>query len=299
MIKQFFASRKTAVSQPVTEKLSTGQVVQSRQPIYASPDKKSMQVSQLLFGEQYDVYQDPAIKETHWYLIQSQRDHYVGYIYVEDYVSPQFESNAKVCQLSTVLYAQPDMKSPIVYELPLGAELSVSIDNDHGKENGKLDPFSLHQDFSFVPFFNAWVIKQHLLFHGAFHHEPVALARQFIGLSYVWGGRSGWGCDCSSLVQLCYELCGCLLPRDSALQVDFTPAYGTTVITMDHIQAGDLLFWPGHVAMASSPTTLIHATCFSMQVIEELISVVNLRHIQQNQTACVILRPTIPSAILP
>jgi len=291
MIKRFFASRQTAVSQPATEKINSGQVLQSRQSVYAAPDKSSMQVSQLLFGELYDVYQDASIQEKHWYLIQSQRDHYTGYIYVEEVESPQFKSNAKVSQLSTVLYADPNMKSPIVYELPLGAEVFVSTKSACCKKNSELNAFTQHQDYYFVPFFKAWIVKQHLLLNQQCHLEPVILARQFIGLSYIWGGRSGWGCDCSSLVQLCYELCGCRLPRDSALQVDFTPAYESTVISMDNIQAGDLLFWPGHVAMASSATTLIHATCFSMQVVEECIHIVDKRH----QTACLILRPILPS----
>jgi len=294
MIKRFFASRQTAVSQPTTEKINSGQVLQSRQSVYASPDKSSMQVSQLLFGELYDVYQDASIKEKNWYLIQSQRDHYVGYIYIEEVESPQFKSNAKVSQLSTVLYAEPNMKSPIVYELPLGAEVFICTEKAPFEDDFALDVLLTHQDYYFIPFFNAWVVKQHLVLNEQFHLEPVALARQFIGLSYVWGGRSGWGCDCSSLVQLCYELCGCRLPRDSALQADFTPAYESTVITMGNIQAGDLLFWPGHVAMASSATTLIHATCFSMQVIEEGIDIVDQRHIEQHQTACLILRPILP-----
>ena len=35
--------------------------------------------------------------------------------------------------------------------------------------------------------------------------------------------------------------------------------------------AGDLLFWPGHVALAMSPDRMIHATAFAMAVIVEPI----------------------------
>src|SRR5262249_21129181 len=34
------------------------------------------------------------------------------------------------------------------------------------------------------------------------------LAVQFLGVPYLWGGRTSWGLDCSGLVQLSAELCG-------------------------------------------------------------------------------------------
>lgn len=291
MIKDFFADKKTSLTQPSSKKVMSAQILVSRVPIYELPDKASMQVSQLLYGEKYDIYETNESKRKDWYLIQSQRDHYVGYIHIDKVDPPQFNSNAKVSKLSTALYAKPNMKSLVLCELPLGAEIAVlTEDNNVNNE----DSF-LHHDYYFVPSLTAWIFKQHLTFNEQHYSDPVALARQFIGLSYLWGGRSGWGCDCSSLVQLCYELCGCFLPRDSHLQINFTPAFEPTLITMNNIRAGDLLFWPGHVAIASSSTKLIHATCFSMQVVEELIDVVEQRNVKQNKVCCTILRPILPS----
>ena len=287
MIKQFFTNTQSSVDQPKTRKVRTGQVLLSRVPIYELPDNKSMQVSQLLYGERYDVYEAKEIKEENWYLIQSQRDHYVGYMYVDEIITPRFTSNAKVIQLSTALYREPDMKSQVLCELPLGAEIDVITEADILSLKTE-DKF---HDYYFSPSLEAWIFKKHLILHGEFHQDPVEIARQFISLSYLWGGRSGWGCDCSSLVQLCYELCGCYLPRDSHLQIQFTPAFETRPITMDKVKSGDLLFWPGHVAIASSPTKLIHATCVGMHVVEELIQTVDQRNVEQSQVHCTILRP--------
>lgn len=40
----------------------------------------------------------------------------------------------------------------------------------------------------------------------------------FIGASYVWGGVSPWGCDCSGFTQSVYSLHGMRLPRDASQQ---------------------------------------------------------------------------------
>ena len=293
MIKQFFADTSTSVKQPETQKISAGQVLVSRLPIYEAPDQSSMQVSQLLYGEQYDVYETEEIIEPNWYLIQSQRDHYVGYIHLDEITPPHFISNAKISKLSTVLYAKPNMKSQALYELPLGAELDVITE----VSAVNLTSETKHSDYYFSPSLEAWIFKNHLLLNGQYHQDPVEVARQFIGLSYVWGGRSGWGCDCSSLVQLCYELCGCYLPRDSDLQIQFSPAFEDKTITINGVKAGDLLFWPGHVAIASSSIKLIHATCVGMHIVEELIQIVDQRNAQQHQVPCTILRPILPNAL--
>jgi len=293
MIKSFFTDATTSMKQPGAQKINTGQALVSRIPIYEAADKSSMQISQLLYGELYDVYEAIDIKGSDWHLIQSQRDHYVGYIYVNEITPPDFISNAKVSKLSTVLYAKPNMKSEVLYELPLGAELHILTEASTINVTSETQ----HPDYYFSPSLEAWVFKKHLLLNGQYHLDPVEIARQFIGLPYVWGGRSGWGCDCSSLVQLCYELCGCHLPRDSDLQIQFTSAFENKSLTMDKIQAGDLLFWPGHVAIASSSTKLIHATCVGMQVVEELIQTVDQRNVQQNQVACTILRPILPISL--
>ena len=47
----------------------------------------------------------------------------------------------------------------------------------------------------------------------------VAMATQFLGAPYLWGGRTTMGIDCSGLSQLAYKLCGIALPRDASQQV--------------------------------------------------------------------------------
>jgi hypothetical protein len=97
---------------------------------------------------------------------------------------------------------------------------------------------------------------------------PETAALSLISSPYLWGGASPFGYDCSGLVQAVFRRCGVDLPRDSKDQ----SACGRQIALSD-ARAGDLIFFPGHVALCLDDLRIIHATRLrGMVAIESLNS---------------------------
>ena len=92
--------------------------------------------------------------------------------------------------------------------------------------------------------------------------DVVAVAERFLGVPYLWGGKTSLGLDCSGLVQVALTACGIPCPRDSDMQERALGAPLAPAADLDHLRRGDLLFWQGHVAIARDATTLVHANAF-------------------------------------
>ncbi len=102
------------------------------------------------------------------------------------------------------------------------------------------------------------VMEPRLPDHGS---AVVESARRWLGVPYVWGGRTDWGTDCSGFVQALFAAHGIELPRDSDQQL----ARGPRVNPEQGFEPGDLVFFAerpdrvSHVAMAVGGSTIIHA----------------------------------------
>lgn len=93
-------------------------------------------------------------------------------------------------------------------------------------------------------------------YNGSTGAAVVAYAKQFIGNPYVYGGNSLTnGIDCSGFTQQIFGHFGYSLPRTSGEQA----SSGIGIKYSQH-RAGDLIVYPGHVAILTGDGGIVHAS---------------------------------------
>jgi cell wall-associated NlpC family hydrolase len=208
--------------------------------------------TQALHGELVTVYDE----RDGWAWVQLARDRYVGYVRAEA-LSPRISTPThRVPVPGTFLYAAPDAKALTGLHLSMNALVRVA----------EMGPnFARLADGSFVP-------ARHLADVRQFASDFVAVAEQFLGTPYVWGGKTRLGLDCSGLVQVAMHAAGLDCPRDSDMQ---RAELGVPVAVREDLgglQRGDLVFWKGHVGILTDAGTLLHANAYHMAVTVEPLS---------------------------
>lgn len=200
---------------------------------------------QLLVGDPFEV----ETTRNGWAYGRALKDGYVGHV-LEAALAVEIAPTHWVSVRSTWAYEAPDIKSLPVVDLHMTARLQVT-----GESEGWLEVlYGDGQCYVRTSQCRAW---QDWL------NDPVEVARLFLGTPYVWAGNTGFGLDCSGLVQVAYHACGLACAADSQDQ---------KVMPGDPPESqepGDLIFWKDHVAMETGEGTLIHANAYHMSVTEE------------------------------
>lgn len=89
-----------------------------------------------------------------------------------------------------------------------------------------------------------------------FRRAVVENAMQYLGTQYRWGGRTSLGIDCSGLTSESYLLSGIIIFRDAKIQ----PGFPVREIPKEEMLPGDLMYFPGHIAMYMGNGRYIHST---------------------------------------
>ena len=199
--------------------------------IYKAKNTKSEVVTQLLYGESFKIIK----KNGKWIKIKNHSDGYKGFIIKKNFPTKK-KNTHKVYNLSATLYSKPGTK--IKKKLSFGSRIRV-----------------LQKKNNFYKFDNLWIKKKDLKKINYKTKDIFKNIKKFINTKYKWGGKHFDGIDCSGLIQLHFNFNNKFCPRDAEDQIK----YFKKKIELKNIRKNDLIFWKGHVAVAISKHTLIHA----------------------------------------
>lgn len=211
-------------------------------PLRFEPSDKSEIVSQVLFGEHFEILEQ--VKQ--WSRIKLQYDSYEGWVDSKQY---QLLSEANFIQLSDdaiilsadlIEYSTGD--SNMLLPIPLGSSLSFL---NHSEINTSNYSFEGNKT-------NGIKDKKYL----------ITTAFLYLNAPYLWGGKTPFGIDCSGFTQMVYKLNGYQLLRDASQQA----MQGEPLSFIEESEPGDLAFFDNeegniiHVGIIMENNYIIHAS---------------------------------------
>ena len=213
-------------------------------PMRADASHRSEMVSQQLFGEKSIIVEKI---EDNWVKIKLKYDGYMGWVQQSHLSEIDEEHYLKVDKDLTSDWVNEVDYNGHIMMVPMGSSLSAF-------SNGK-----------------AFWRKSSVYFGGkVWNPDEIKInpklvkqvAFKFLNTSYLWGGKSVFGIDCSGYAQMVYKFLNKQLPRDAWQQAE----EGEVVNFLQEAQAGDLAFFDNeegritHVGILLNEHEIIHSS---------------------------------------
>lgn len=218
---------------------------QSMVPMRAEPSHRSEMVSQLLFGEFFEIQE---VKQE-WSRVKHSFDMYEGWILTAQF-SPinimEYHHLASGHNFYSYDLVQLLLVENTMFSIVLGSLLPW-FNSKYCKIGQKTFTFEGNAKMP-LPIEGSEMLTEN--------------AYMYLNAPYLWGGRSPYGIDCSGLTQMAYKLSGYKLKRDASQQAD----QGRIVNLLEESMPGDLAFFDNeeekivHTGMLLGNNKIIHAS---------------------------------------
>lgn len=215
-------------------------------PVRAEPAHQAEQVTQLLFGDHFEVLDNHS--DGKWLKMRTHLDQYEGWIAQNQFyeISAEFFEYINRAELKITLDITSSIlfnKSPVM--ILLGSIIPISGSELFRMEeqfafNGESKTLGLKRDFEYLR----------------------SIAFKYLNAPYQWGGKSPFGIDCSGFTQMVFRICGYQLNRDASQQA----LQGKLVSGLDGSRPGDLVFFSkddgriDHVGILLPGSRIIHSS---------------------------------------
>lgn len=211
-------------------------------PLRLEPNDRSEIVSQVLFGEHFEVMETAK----QWTKIKLQFDDYEGWIDSKQYQSISEENYTTLSKEAVILNS--DLVEYIIapnntlLPITIGASLSFLNHSDINSENYDFEGLKVSG------------IKS--------KNDIVNTSFLYLNSPYLWGGKTPFGIDCSGFTQMVYKLNGHKLLRDASQQSN----QGEVLSFIEESEPGDLAFFDNeegkiiHVGIILENNYIIHAS---------------------------------------
>lgn len=211
-------------------------------PLRSDPSDQSEQVSQVLFGEHFQVIE----QQKQWLKIRLHFDQYEGWIdikqcqIINENEHSELSANAQILNNDLVEYISND--SNLLIPIPLGASLSFLEMEGINQSNYQFEGYKVTG------------VKP--------KDELLKTAFMYLNAPYLWGGKTPFGIDCSGFTQMVYKLNGYSIFRDASQQA----MQGEALSFIEESEPGDLAFFDNedgkiiHVGIIMNDNYIIHAS---------------------------------------
>lgn len=205
-------------------------------PLRAEPTDTSEMVSQVLYGEYFEVLETTK----KWARIRLDFDGYEGWIDTKQFIGVSKENH------SLLKFLPPAYSSDFVDFVSNEKNELLSICMGSSIQSSKL--LNHHFEGNMVS--------------GVFPKENfIETALLYLNSPYLWGGKSPFGLDCSGFTQMVYKLNGHRLLRDASQQA----TQGEVLSFIEETEPGDLAFFDNedgniiHVGIIMKDNHIVHA----------------------------------------